>query len=79
MKKPVKKKAIGGALGALASGDMRGAITGVLPMMLMDRDKKRKERDKRARDTVVGSPTQMKRGGKIDGAAKRGKTKGRKC
>jgi hypothetical protein len=90
MKKAVKKKAMGGALGALASGKLSGAIPGLIPSMLVDRyeDRKRAARDEQAKNMAEleqlrgmqgAKPTPMKKGGRIDGAAKRGKTKGRKC
>jgi hypothetical protein len=76
MKKPVKKKAMGGALGVLAEGDFSGALGGVLPMMIRERDKRRRKKDTPAAET----PTGMKRGGKVgrgDGACKKGRTKGK--
>lgn len=84
MKKPVQKKAIGGALGALAAGDIKGAIPGVLPMMLMDRERKKK-RDRAASEGPSGPSattgvTGMKAGGKVtrgDGACMKGHTKGK--
>jgi hypothetical protein len=37
MARGVKKMALGGVLGALVQGDIRGAIPGVVPHMLLDR------------------------------------------
>ena len=85
MKKPVKKKAIGGALGALAEGNLKGAIPGVLPqMMLRERDKRkarrREEQEGPSTPSSIEGPTGMKRGGKVgrgDGACMKGRTKGK--
>ena len=97
--KKTKKKAgggmIGGALGALMSGDIRGALPGVLGVMA---DKKiKKDRDSASADgqsnmssrsssargmsTPTSSAKKMKSGGKVrgDGIARKGKTKGRMC
>ena len=85
--RPVKKKAIGGVLGALASGDLEGAIPGVIPRMLMDR-RKRKKDEARAKasgegPSSLGGPTgvtEMKAGGKVtrgDGVCVKGHTKGK--
>lgn len=90
MKCGPKKMAIGGLLGALASGGIEGAIPGVLPRLLMDRRKRKKEE---ARVSVSGDgpsslsgPTGpsgvsgMKRGGKVsrgDGVCMKGHTKGK--
>ena len=72
MKKPVKKKASGGLLDVPTRA-----------MRAMERRDSRK-RDERGREgpsgpSTIDGPRGMKKGGKVDGAAKRGKTKGRKC
>lgn len=69
----VKKKALGGALGAMASGDIRGAIGGVIPNMLVQK-KLREEAEAAANKD---EPKKMAKGGRADGCCMKGKTKGR--
>ena len=85
VKKPTKKMLIGGALGAMMEGDIKGAIPGLMGMMVRrNADRKAAKADKpmsRADEVAAGMPiTQMKSGGKVgrgDGCCMKGKTKGR--
>jgi hypothetical protein len=73
----VKKMALGGALGALAAGDIRGAIPGVVPQMMVQ--KKLREEAESAAKKKKQAPQAMAKGGKVrgDGCCMKGKTKGK--
>ncbi len=61
----VRKMAVGGALGALAAGDLRGAIGGVIPQAML----RKKLEEEALKATEAKKPAAMKRGG----AVKKGK------
>jgi len=84
MKNSTKKMLVGGALGAAMEGDIKGAIPGLVGVMIRrNADRKAAKADKpmsRADEVAAGMPiTQMKSGGKVgrgDGCCMKGKTKG---
>lgn len=72
-----KKMMVGGALGALAAGDIRGAIPGVVPQMLVQKKlQEEAENAKRKKDAAPMAKGGMVRG---DGCCRNGKTKGKMC
>ena len=90
-KKPVKKKAVGGLLGVMADKDIMPM--GIIPQLLYKRREDKKDNAAsaaaarneqimqqaaaRGRAANNAAPRRMKKGGKVDGCAIRGKTRGR--
>ena len=86
-KKSVKRKAVGGLMGALADSGIKAPV-GIIPQMIYKNRKDSKAASVPAAQqtptTMPSGPMQrpqvptrgMRKGGKIDGCAMRGKTKG---
>ncbi len=70
----VKKMAFGGALGALAAGDIRGAIPGLLPQMMVQKHLRKKASKVEDAQEEASAPKKMAMGGMCRGmgAAKKG-------